>query len=146
MYAARMDKTQLYLATIRQVFPDLVSGEPRCRAAAGQFNDVLIIDNKLIFRFPKYAQGVATILREIEILQAIRDHVRLPVPDPLFSRLDTNTVGQVFMGYLSIPGTPLWRDVLPAIRDEAVCDHLAAQLAGFLLDLHSIPEGLGPKA
>ena len=42
------------------------------------------------------------------------------------------------MGYRTIPGDPLWREKLMAIKDDQTLRRLAKQLAGFLKELHSI--------
>jgi len=48
-------------------------------------------------------------------------------------------LGKVFMGYRMLPGEPLWRDTLQSINDDETLQRLAAQLAGFLKELHTIP-------
>jgi aminoglycoside 2''-phosphotransferase len=141
-----MDKQRRYLEEIQKKFPHLARSEMNCAMDQGQFNDILIIADALVFRFPKYQDSVATMRAEIEILQGIQGHLPLATPDPIYSSMDLEAVGNVFMGYARIPGQPLWRDVLHSIQDESVLDRLASELAGFLLALHKLPyQGISPN-
>ena len=102
-----MVRTKLYMEEIRKKYPGLIGPETSYRADGGQYNDILILDNTVIFRFPKYAESVQVILQEIEILKAIHGKLPISVPDPIYSSVDAQTVGQVFMGYPLIPGEPM---------------------------------------
>ncbi|MCI0397017.1 MAG: phosphotransferase [Chloroflexi bacterium] len=108
----------------------------------GQYNDVLVVNDNVIFRFPRYAEGVEALRREVHILRRIQGYITLPVPNPTFTAVDEKTIGQVFMGYRMIPGAPLWQETFRAIQDEQTLQRLAGQLAGFLKELHSIPAGV----
>jgi aminoglycoside 2''-phosphotransferase len=134
-----MERFKHYLTEIRNRYPELTGPGTSYRSDGGQYNDVLILDGAVVFRFPKYSESVKAILKEIEILRIIHGKLPLPIPDPIYSRVDTQTVGDVFMGYPLIPGEPLWRDILWGIEDEMVLRRFASQLAGFLADLHRIP-------
>jgi aminoglycoside 2''-phosphotransferase len=134
-----MDKKQCYLEIIQEKFPELVCSAVGCSFDQGQFNDILIIDDAIVFRFPKYQTSVATMRTEIEILQGISGRLPLTTPNPIYSSMDAEAVGETFMGYTLIPGQPLWRDMLNSIQDEAVLGHFATQLAGFLSALHNFP-------
>jgi aminoglycoside 2''-phosphotransferase len=134
-----MNPQKSYFAEIQTHFPDLFDDEVVIKPDAGQYNDILLINDEIVFRFPKFDKDIKTIITEIKILKYIRDQVRLPVPNPIYSQIHTNIVGQVFMGYPLIPGEPLWRHVFNSITDETILDRFASQLAGFLADLHTIP-------
>jgi aminoglycoside 2''-phosphotransferase len=139
-----IDQHRTYLAEIHKKYPGLVGPETSLVADGGQFNDILIIDGRFIFRFPKYVESLELILREIEILRNICGKLPLAVPDPIYSCVYPQSVGRVFMGYPLISGEPLWREVLSGIQDDAVLARFAAQLAGFLADLHQIqPQEIG---
>ena len=133
-----MDKKSAYLLTIKETYPDLDVLSARLHNSDGQFNDVLVINDNLIFRFPRYEESVRDFLQEIEILQKLQGHVSLPIPNPVYISSGTRTVGEVFMGYKMLSGEPLFRDVLNAITDESILDTLAQQLADFLYELHHI--------
>ena len=43
------------------------------------------------------------------------------------------------MGYPKINGEPLWHDLFQSITNQKILAKLAAQLASFLRELHTIP-------
>jgi aminoglycoside 2''-phosphotransferase len=141
-----MDKQAAYLQAIGQAYPDLVIENVRANFQNGQFNDILVINDELIFRFPKYADSIETLLTEVHILKRIQGWVTLPIPNPIYtSPKDIRTVSKVFMGYPLIPGKPLWRETLAKITNDTIRQKLADQLAGFLKALHGVPiEQLNP--
>jgi aminoglycoside 2''-phosphotransferase len=126
-----------YAQVIHQAYPSLVIKSARLNND-GQYNDVLLLNDDLIFRFPRYPIGVKTIFNEVHILSRIRDYLPLPVPDPIYTSKGTDTVGEVFMGYRRISGDPLQRDIFQSL-DDVVLGRWASQMASFLQALHSIP-------
>ena len=134
----RDERCREHARRIREVYPDLVIATVR-PIEAGQYNDVLLVDGELIFRFPRFAEGVRTLATETAILRGLRGAITLPIPDPIYRSLDSGIVGQAFTGYRLIPGEPLWLDTFRAIDDEATLDRLAGQLATFLRELHGVP-------
>lgn len=101
-------------------------------------NDVLIINNNLVFRFPKYQKGIISLKNEMEILRHIKNSTLMPIPNPVYQSLDSLEVGKAFMGYPLINGEPLWKESFNKIENEEVLQSLATQIASFLLELHSI--------
>src|SRR5262245_13210161 len=134
-----MNNQETYLQAIREAYPDLVIKKVQANYREGQFNDILVINDEIIFRFPRYAEGIEALITEIEILKHIQGRVTLPVPKPVYTSVDTQTVGKVFMGYPLIPGGPLWQEVLETITEAETLQRIADQLAGFLKELHGIP-------
>lgn len=132
-----MDKKSEYLLRIREVYPDLEVSD--LRTDRGQFNDVLVVDGELIFRFPRYARAAEALETETAILRALKGRVPLPVPDPIYTRVEPSTGRQTLMGYRMIPGEPLWNETVDAIGDGETLRRLATQLADFLRALHSVP-------
>ncbi|MGE5654386.1 MAG: phosphotransferase family protein [Bacillota bacterium] len=110
----------------------------------GQNNIIVMVNDEWVFRFPKYREAVLEARREYEVLDRIADRFELPVPVARYRSLDSDQVGQVFVGYRLIPGRPLTRELLQACREPHV---IAAQLGGFLHQLHSVRrielQGLG---
>jgi aminoglycoside 2''-phosphotransferase len=104
----------------------------------GQFNQILLINDELIFRFPRYVH----VMDQWEIRQAamdqIRPHLALPVPEILYQSPNTGIPGEVFSVYRMLPGKPLYRAELKSIEREDVLQRLAEQAAGFLKSLHCI--------
>lgn len=68
---------------IQSKHPDLIINEFYVNEI-GQNNDVIIINESLVFRFPKYKQGIIQLKRETEILKYIKDIVKVPIPIPIY--------------------------------------------------------------
>lgn len=102
----------------------------------GENNDILIVNNQLIFRFPKYQRGIEDLKQEAEVLTEIQKYITLPIPKPQFQCFDDLLVGKVFIGYSLIPGEPLSREIFFKTKEKYV---FADQLGGFLSELHNIP-------
>lgn len=127
-----------YIERIIQVYPDL-SIEDYEPNDIGQNNDVLIINNSLVFRFPKYIAGIKRLKQETAILEFIKDNITTPIPYPAYKSFEQMEVGKVFTGYKLIEGSPLWKEELTKVKDVNVLKGLASQLANFLIELHSTP-------
>ncbi len=128
----------LHTRRIQKVYPDLQIQTVRPFGDEGQFNDLLIVNDALVFRFPKFAQGIEMLKRETTLLKRIHGLTTLPTPDPIYAALEPPILGQVFMGYPLLPGEPLFREMLSLAGEEAL-DRLARQLAGFMRELHGLP-------
>ena len=139
-----MDKRVPYVERIRQVYPDLVVRQARFADYESEFNTILIINEDLVFRFPKYWHVVERVVIETTILGRIRKYLTLPTPHFIYRNIEGQTVGNVFIGYPLIPGESLWSETLATIEDEETLQRLAEPLAGFLKELHRVPlEELG---
>ena len=137
--APEESKRSHLLALVRAAYPHLVSDTAQVQTAAGQFNDVLLVNGALVFRFPRSAHGAAALAAECALLARLHGRLPLPTPNPMYQAHDPNTGAVQFMGYPLLPGQPLWNDDFRRITDESAHDHLAAQLAGFLEALHGLP-------
>jgi aminoglycoside 2''-phosphotransferase len=115
---------------------EIHSAEPD---TSGQFNFVLLVNNLYIFRFPRYAEGIAVLEREAAILDAVSDHLPLPVPVFTYRNLDTLAPGGAFVGYRRLAGVLLRGETLQDIQSEKTIRRLAVQLAGFMDALHHVP-------
>jgi aminoglycoside 2''-phosphotransferase len=127
-----------YTTCIQHVYPDLAIDSAYLNQQ-GQYNDVLVVNEALIFRFAKVPAALQTLRRETAILCSIRDRITLQIPDPVYHNLETSIVGEAFVGYPMIAGKPLWRDLFRTIDDPDVLETIACQLATFLRELHAIP-------
>ncbi len=130
-----------YRRIIEAAYPELKGASVRLVNEQGQFNDALVVNETLFVRFPRYEAGIEMMRREVSFLQAIRGRTSLPVPDPIYANLKAQTPGEVFMGYRLLSGEPLWRPAILGQMDEKVLDLWAQQLAGFLKELHALPQG-----
>jgi aminoglycoside 2''-phosphotransferase len=133
-----MDTRALYIRQIKKHYPGLQI-ETALFNQEGQYNDVLVINEDLIFRFAKVPAAVETLRQEIVIQQSLQDHISLTIPDPIYRSVETEIVGEVFVGYRMIPGKPLWLDDFEAISDSKALKRMAVELAGFLFELHHVP-------
>ena len=129
-----------YLQVIQEKYPKLQLLDATCEFnGTGQYNDILLINRKYIFRFPKYPEALEQLKVEALLLSSIKSYLPLEIPYPLFENLRETQIGEAFLGYRKIPGDPLWRDTLETIEDEKTLDSLAKQLEVFLKELHNIP-------
>ena len=133
-----MDKQTNYIQVIRDDYPD-IKIETAHLNQNGQFNDVLIINGEIIFRFPKTLREADKLVTESAVLWSLQGRTTLPIPKPIYWSRVAEPIGHVFMGYHMLPGEPLWPEALYTITDEKLLQHLANQLATFLRELHSIP-------
>jgi aminoglycoside 2''-phosphotransferase len=132
-----MSKQNNYIQQIQHCYPDIEIQSVQLNAM-GQHNDVLIINDHLIFRFPKFEDGIRQLAIETAILQGIQGQVSLKTPSPIYQNIETSLVGAAFIGYEMIKGEPLWRETVSSITEEAVLQKLATQIATFLKALHGI--------
>jgi aminoglycoside 2''-phosphotransferase len=135
----KANQQDLYLQSIREDYPDLIIHDTSLNSQEGQYNDLLIINQQLVFRFPKFEAGLETLLRELSLLEQLRGMLPLPIPDPVYISRNTSTIGKAFMGYPIIIGEPFWHPRFQRIKDQQVLEHLAFQLSSFLRELHAIP-------
>ena len=133
-----LDKESVYQSRIQTAFPELPI-HSTILDHGGQNNDILIVNEKLIFRFPKYFQGIEDLRRESKILSTIRHRLSLPTPHFIYQNLEEQTVGQAFVGYQIIPGQPLWTEVFAQMKGGESEAHIAKDLASFLYELHTLP-------
>jgi aminoglycoside 2''-phosphotransferase len=133
-----------YLRRIHDRYPALAITSARVEPV-GQRSVVLVVNETISFRFPRTAEDVATLAIEASLLRALRDRLPVPTPDPVYEDLRSSQVGMAFLGYPRLPGEPLWRNTFLS-QDHTTRDALAAQIAGFLRALHSVPiDALPPR-
>lgn len=127
-----------YIARILAAYPKLRIERLRLNDE-GQYNDILVVNDDLIFRFPRHDEGIEKLEKEVALIQRIRPFITLPIPEPVYQAFVPRAVGQVFAGYRMLPGEPLWIEAFAAIADAGIVARLASQMAGFLRELHGIP-------
>ncbi len=128
-----MEIPSLYLERIQEFFPDLTTTSIRVNND-GLVNDVVIINDEVVFRFPKHDWAKQALVQEAKILELIRCYVSMPVP--FFEHQADD-----FVMYRLIPGDALHRDDILR-QDKRVQDQIAEQLAIFLQELHTIPQNV----
>src|SRR5262245_34900092 len=133
------DLATTYCRLLAATYPDLPIASARLHTAEGQFNDILIVDEELIFRFPRSPHVAATLAAETDLLVRLQGYLPLPIPNPIYQAREPQTGALRFMGYRMLPGTPLWREDADTIAEDGALDHMATQLAEFLHALHTLP-------
>lgn len=108
----------------------------------GQNNLVMILNERIIFRFARYREGAVTVQRTAMMLRALHRKLPLPTPNPLWSWFDLESEpgfpGSAWFGYDALPGSPLSREMLQRLAPEAQ-DRLIGSLVEFLGGLHRVP-------
>ena len=130
-----MADIQPFIQAIQTAYPDFAVATAVFNED-GQYNNVLVVNESFIFRFPRYEGGLEQLELESKILTAVQPYLPLPVPNPTHVQFENATIGQAFMGYTLIPGEPLLPAAFAQIEDKAA---LAGQIAHFLQALHTIP-------
>jgi len=99
----------------------------------GLVNDVFIINDEWVFRFPKGETWQRELqANEIKVLNLVRTHTDMRVP--IFEIQAEDCVA-----YKLIPGQPLLRNTIFS-APQAAQDRMAEQLGAFLYRLHNIPQ------
>jgi aminoglycoside 2''-phosphotransferase len=95
----------------------------------GLDNDVAIVNQQWVFRFPKTKQYARILEAELRILDLIRPRVDLDIPVPVYR--SANSVVYSLLG-----GQPLSRRIVLGL-DASTQSELAEQLGTFLYKLHT---------
>ena len=128
-----------FLALIKRHLPGLAFRRARI-LPAGQFNTVLCLDERWVFRFPKSAHAAGDLAHELDILPRLQGRLPLPIPAPVFRAADDDTGAVLFMGYAMLGGQPLLRQRYAQMQASTdFSARIAQDLAEFLLALHKIP-------
>jgi aminoglycoside 2''-phosphotransferase len=125
-----MNIPEQYLEKIRIAYPNL-SQEQLEFNQDGMNNDVVIVNQQLVCRFPKTDWAKEDLVKEVKILQVTQRFIDLPIP-----RLDR--VEDDFVSYPFIRGEPLSRHQLLRL-DALAQEKVIEQLGQFYQQLHSIP-------
>ena len=136
--AAMAGRRRQYLESINAACPKLTIDTDELYRS-GQSNELLLVNDENLFRFPKFAHGVAALRREQAILDAVRPHLPTATPHYTFHAPSDAKAGRAFVGYRKLAGEALWRERLAQIDDDGTIDRLAVDLASFLQALHAIP-------
>lgn len=126
---------QMALKLIREQFPELESKHIRL-LGAGWDNTAFIIDEELIFRFPRREIALPLLEAEWCALPKLALRLPLPIPIPKWKGSPTPSFPWPFIGYRMIPGfTACYANLL---EDERA--FLAEPIAQFLATLHATPK------
>lgn len=123
-----------FIARIAEIMPDLRVEQIR-RITQGQNNDVLVVNNAWIFRFPRTSAAAQSLIREATVLNHLHGHLPITIPNPEFYSPAASRSGE-FMAYRLIPGRPLTRSQVARLSIDRL-KIIADQLGGILGSLHS---------
>jgi aminoglycoside 2''-phosphotransferase len=118
-----------YIEKIRTVYPHLPLNQLEFNQD-GMNNDVVIVDQQLVCRFPKSDRAKEDLKNEVKILQAIHSFIDLPIPH-------LQHIADDSVSYSFIRGEPLSRHQLFKL-DSATQEKVIEQLGRFYQQLHSI--------
>jgi aminoglycoside 2''-phosphotransferase len=104
---------------------------------SGQFNDLALVNNELVFRFPRAAHTAARLARELRLMAVIGPRLTLATPQVVYTSRDLVTPGTAFAAHRLIPGAPL-EPIVVARLPQGVMEALAAQMGQFLNQLHGL--------
>jgi aminoglycoside phosphotransferase (APT) family kinase protein len=125
-----MSELEAYEKRIREIYPDLATNSISLNQE-GLLNDVVIVNDELVFRFAKRDFGYKDPEEEARVLHLLRKYITLPIPVPFY---DSHEV----LAYRLIPGETLRRDMLMKLTEEGQ-QAIADQLAQFFKELHNVP-------
>ena len=122
------------LAAARLEFPGASTGIE----GEGQLSTAVRVDGDLIVRFPKHAFGIDRLKFEVKLLDRVRPHLTLQVPQIVRVELD-RPVGQAFVAHRAIAGVILTAERVRATPPDTTAA-IARQVATILEQLHSLVE------
>lgn len=129
----RRPPTKTLLAKVRKEFPTLVWSEVR-RVKVGEDHDVIVLDEKLIFRFPRNKAYKKTLATEIRLLRTLLRR-SLPFAVPRYQYIAHD---QSFGGYELIPGHKLTLAAFARLSPKEKTNFVR-EIASFLSALHRLP-------
>ncbi len=101
----------------------------------GWDNVVYLINDRVIFRFPRRALGVVCMENEITLLPYLATKVSFPLSAPQWIGKPSDLYPYPFAGYPLIPGQPV-ADIAPSLIANT---QFATLLAQWLAELHAVP-------
>jgi aminoglycoside phosphotransferase (APT) family kinase protein len=113
-------------------FPELTVAGLRL-LAEGWDNTVWLVNDDLVFRFPRRAIAIPGVEREITILPALAPRLPAAIPTPLLIGRPTDAFAWPFFGARLVPG----RELADADLTDAARLLLAPELGRFLRALHA---------
>jgi len=103
----------------------------------GWDNQVLMLDNSIVFRFPRNEYVKTVHQKEKQLLATIKKHVDVVIPHYQFFTDDDSCVG-----YSAIPGKSMTVELYTKKMSPIDQKNVQNQLAKFLTQLHTIPINL----
>lgn len=125
-----MKKIDTYEQCILNIFPE-ISIENISLKDEGLNNDIIIVNEEIIFRFPKHENAADKLKKETKVIELIKNYINLKIPNIFYNSRE-------FIGYFMIPGVTFRKDILLELDKETI-QLVAEQVANFLKELHRVP-------
>ncbi|MBV9209565.1 MAG: phosphotransferase [Acidobacteria bacterium] len=125
-----MSEIEAYRKRIRELAPQLDINRVSLNQT-GLLNDVVIVNDELVFRFAKRDFGYKDPREEARVLRLLQSYITLPIPAPFYESDEV-------LAYRLIRGETLRRDLLMRLAEDDQ-QALADQLAQFFRELHGVP-------
>lgn len=119
------------LERIKLEFPSLV-WEKHTFLNHGWDHEVIILDDKIVFRFPNSSEYGAALKAEIDLLKFLSDKTTVNIPRYKYIAKDYS-----FAGYDIISGVELSEEIFAKLSDNEK-NLIAEQIAEFLTAMHSL--------
>lgn len=123
---------EVLLRRIKAGFPEL-TWQAYTFLDHGWDHEVIILDNKLVFRFPNSSEYLAAFKDEAKLLAYIHTKTRTPIPNYTYVAQDVS-----FGGYEIVHGIEFTATVFQGLTVKQQ-QSVAGQIANFLTALHTIP-------
>ncbi len=125
------EKENMYMGLIRSRCPYINITKAEYLINEGRHSDVIIINEKYVFKFARYDWSVAYLENETKVTNLIRNRIEplVPAHEPL---------GKEMVKYNIIKGKPIYRNLLQQMNVKYQ-EALAQQIGNFLKTLHAIP-------
>lgn len=128
-----MEKEEM-TKSIRAIYPEFSIKQVE-RLSGGQNNEIFLVNDEWIFRFPKYAKGIDEIKNETLFLKAVHDKLPIPIPHPEYAFHGMKKPGEAFAGYRMLPGKPLQKEEFNSLKNKRA---IVRELAVFMKELHGL--------
>ncbi len=119
--------------TVLKNFPNLQI-EQISKLGEGWMSRAYLINNKLVFRFPKGKSGADDTEKEIKVLPLLKKYITLSIPELIY--VGTQDNGYPFVGYKILPGEPMDEQLFDSLAAETN-NILAIQIAEFINQIRS---------
>jgi aminoglycoside 2''-phosphotransferase len=125
-----VEKQAKYVEYIKSRHPQTQISKIEYNLIDGKHNDIVIINDKHVFKFAKYDWSVGFLDNEVSFINSVKRYINMPLP-----RIEALEKGIATYSY--IKGGPLFRNAL-LLMDNKGQELIAEQIGIFLKQLHSI--------
>lgn len=105
--------------------------------SSGYDSEAYIVNEDVIFKFPKHGKAAVNLYKEAHVLLEIRDRLPIKVPEVKFLGKAENEGAMAFVGYEKLTGEQMTPELIDSLSEERM-DELAQEIAAFFKALHSI--------